>query len=357
MHMSNNGINIEAAQASDQKQWDAYVLNHPDATPYHLYAWRQAIGDAYGHQSEYLVARKDEQIMGLLPLVHLRLAPFINQLVSLPFCDAGNCLADDEQAQVSLLEQALRYRQEKGAATLHMRGSLLPAKNNPIQLSTIDTGKVRMLLELPTASDVLFGSFKSKIRSQIRKAEKNGVVFRWGDSSDIAAAYSVFAKNMHELGSPVHAKAILEAVLLRYGQSARMGLVEYEDRVIGMGVILFTKKSVSIPWASTLRAYNRLAPNMILYWNLLKYSADHGYQCFDFGRSTTGEGTFKFKQQWGAKPEPLVWYEAIRNQPGRMNRSTSSWPKDRRRLANLWRKLPENVAVLLGPPLRKYVSL
>ena len=35
------------------------------------------------------------------------------------------------------------------------------------------------------------------------------------------------------------------------------------------------------------------------------------YAFFDFGRSSEGEGTYKFKKQWGAKPTPLVWYDSI----------------------------------------------
>ena len=49
-----------------------------------------------------------------------------------------------------------------------------------------------------------------------------------------------------------------------------------ENQAVGCGIILFTKHTVSIPWASTLREYNRLSPNMLLYWSFMKRAIDRG---------------------------------------------------------------------------------
>ena len=79
------------------------------------------------------------------------------------------------------------------------------------------------------------------------------------------------------------------------------------------GVILCHSQTVSIPWASAHRHLNRWNPNMLLYWTFLEYAADQGYAFFDFGRSTPGEGTYRFKEQWGAKPAPLFWHNISLN--------------------------------------------
>jgi FemAB-related protein (PEP-CTERM system-associated) len=213
-----------------------------------------------------------------------------------------------------------------------------------------------MFFNLPASADDLFESFKSKLRSQVRKAEKNGVSFRWGNSSDVGPAYDVFSRNMRELGSPVHSKSFIKAVLSNYGDRAKLGLTEFEGKTIGMGIILLGGKGVSIPWASTLREYNRLSPNMLLYWNALKYSADNGYSFFDFGRSSEGEGTYKFKKQWGAKPIPLVWYEYIGSGKDE-NKHGSTDSRKREIAAAIWQKLPLCVANRIGPHIRKYISL
>ena len=117
-----------------------------------------------------------------------------------------------------------------------------------------------------------------------------------------------------------------------------------------------TKQQTSIPWASTLRQYNRLGPNMLLYWNCLKFAADNGKQIFDFGRSTKEEGTFRFKKQWGAKPVPLPWYSsAVVIQNATKAKGTSL--VGRENVAEIWKKIPVPIANLIGPRLRKYINL
>jgi len=95
---------------------------------------------------------------------------------------------------------------------------------------------------------------------------------------------------------------------------------------------------------------------MMLYWNFLKYSADNCYAVFDFGRSSEGEGTFKFKKQWGAEPTPLVWYELI-GEERQEKQQLPNGPGKREQMAAMWQKLPLGVANMVGPHLRKYISL
>ena len=52
----------DAAVAS----WDAYVDAHPGGTFYHLSGWRQVIGGTLGHKLHYLVARRGNDIVGVL---------------------------------------------------------------------------------------------------------------------------------------------------------------------------------------------------------------------------------------------------------------------------------------------------
>ena len=215
-----------------------------------------------------------------------------------------------------------------------------------------------MLLDLPPSSGQLLAGFKSKLRSQIHKAEKNGIVFVWGGVDELDGIYSVFSKNMHALGSPVHAKKWLHSIITAYFSRIKIGLVQFEGETVGVGIILLGRLGVAIPWASTLREYNHLGTNMLLYWKLLEYSADNGYQYFDFGRSTEHEGTYNFKKQWGAVPQPLIWYTLDNNSQGKNKLSPSLHHiSPQKAVSSLWQRLPLAVANALGPCVRKYISL
>ena len=285
-----------------------YITAHPDASPYHLYAWKKAVENAYNHKGYYLIAKEGQNVVGVLPLIHIKFPFVINEITALPFCDVGNLLSDNETVVKLLLQKAWEIKVEHNVSKIDIRGNLADSVALQYNLTKEDSGKVRMFLPLPGSSENLLSGFKSKLRSQIKKAEKNGLNFQWGTLQDIKRFYSVMSSNMRDLGSPVHSCKWFQSVLKYYGDQAKMGMVSYEKQTIGCCIILFAGNKMSIPWASTLREFNKFAPNMLLYWNVLKFAADNHFTQFDFGRSTEGEGTFKFKQQWGATPTPLIWY-------------------------------------------------
>jgi FemAB-related protein (PEP-CTERM system-associated) len=353
-----NTIEISPATPVNQEEWDDFVLSHPNASPYHLFAWGSAVTQAYGHKIYYLMAKQDGRLVGILPLVHLKLACFVNELIGLPFCDVGYCLSADSNVEQQLLTGAQRLSKQLKIRNIQLRGQLLYSDINSLPSFTqLESKKSRMLLYLPESSDALLKGFKPKLRSQVRKAEKNGVYFRWAGKDGIDSFYSIFCNNMRDLGSPVHSKKLFTAVMDQFGEKARIGLAEYEGKCISAGLILSTKEQTSIPWASSLRKYNHLASNMLLYWNCLKYAVDSGKKLFDFGRSTENEGTFHFKSQWGAEPIPLVWYSSC---PNCSQRSTTKMQINlfqRERAAKIWKILPVPIANCVGPQLRKYINL
>ncbi len=345
---------IRLAHHEDQKAWDAYVFNNPYANPYQLFAWGQAVERNYGHKSYNLIAEVNGKISGVFPLSLFKIPLFPKKLVSLPFCDLGGILYDNDIIFVKLFHEARKIAMEIGSKGFEIRNeSDLPTfLNDGILFEKINNRKVRMILKLPSNSDELWNGFKSKLRSQIRKSKKNELKFKWGNNKDIESFYDVFSRNMHDLGSPVHNVSFIKNIMCGYNVNAKMGLIFYKNIPVGCGIILLTKTNACIPWASTLKGYNYLAPNMMLYWNFLKFASNSGRLSFDFGRSTPGEGTYKFKRQWGAGPKELLWAS--------FSKKEKSLKKDddfRNQFEAIWKKLPYSCTRMFGPPLRKYISL
>ncbi|SDB58012.1 FemAB-related protein, PEP-CTERM system-associated [Desulfonatronum thiosulfatophilum] len=332
--------------------WDRYVLHHEHGSPYLTTAWKKAVQVGYGHKTSYLAAFSGSDVVGSLPLVTVKPPLVKNRLVSLPFCDFGGLLADDPAVAENLLNQALKLAADQ-RADLEIRcpapaGAIL-SHGGFIQT----TNKCRMLLALPSTADELWSGFKSKLRSQINRAEKNGLTCRLGGSELLNDFYQVFTRNMRDLGSPVHGKSWLTAIIQAFGKQAVVGVVYAGNSPAAAGIILCHGRTVSIPWASALREFNRLSPNMLLYWTFLKFAADSGCSSFDFGRSTPGEGTYSFKKQWGAAPAPLAWYRlgTARSQADEQTNGSL-----RRTMESVWKCLPLPAANILGPCLRKYID-
>jgi FemAB-related protein (PEP-CTERM system-associated) len=295
---------ISIAEATQLDRINNYLAASERAVPYHHMQWLMAVKKAYGFDFEYLVAETDAQIEGVLPLCRFKSITGKYSLCALPFCDVGGVVADNDVVREKLIAFALDRAEQLQAMPLQLRQRMSEATAD----AEMSDRKVSMLLALPESSEVLLAGFKSKLRSQIKKAGKNGLQFDFAnDEKSIDDFFYVFCRNMHLLGSPTHSLKWFQSLREMYQDDLLVGRVWFEGKIVGAGILLFSGSNVSIPWASTLREYNRLAPNMLLYWNLLKVSCERGCEQFDFGRSTYGEGTYNFKKQWGAKPVLLDW--------------------------------------------------
>ena len=346
------------ATYSDRDAWDDYALCHDKGSAYHLFAWKDAIEESYGFCGVYLLAENECGICGILPMIDFRVPVFKNALISLPYCDAGGILANDPETEQALITHAM-------VTAGSMRTEIKIRSFKPLQSCGQNrTGKVSMVLALPEDSESLLAGFKSKLRSQVKKTTRDGLSVRLGKAELVDAFYQVFAENMHELGSPVHDRLWLRSVVAHYGERVRVAVVYTPDQIpVAAGILLLHPSRASVPWASSLRRYNRMAPNMLLYWTLLSFATDQGYPRFDFGRSTPGEGTYRFKQQWGAQPEPLYWYEnwdgeKITHQSSTLKSGFANrMPSGKRVAENVWQRLPRPGTDWLGPKIRKYISL
>ena len=322
--------------------WDGYVAGRPNASPYHRSGWCRLIARAFGHEARMLAVENENGLSGVLPLIVMRSRLFGRFVVSLPFLNAGGVLADDERSAGALLDAAIGVARDVRADYLELRHT---ARQFP-QLSS-RSHKVAMTLALRETPDAHWTVLDRKVRNQVRKGEKSGLQVRDGGLELVAPFYDVFARNMRDLGTPVFGIALFEEVMRTFPQNSRVLCVSANDRPVAASVVHWRGGSMEVIWASALREFNALCANPFLYWQMLQFAIKAGCRTFDFGRCTPGEGTFQFKQQWGAEPQPLVWEYWSAGRPIREDLSPKSSTFSR--ASNLWRRLPVPVATMVGP--------
>ncbi|MBW2163963.1 MAG: hypothetical protein JRF43_05865 [Deltaproteobacteria bacterium] len=117
-------LSIRLATDNDQPAWDSYVLSDPDAGPYHLYAWKTAVEQGYGHKGLYLMAEDTDSgfVVGVLPLICFRLPWGHKSLVSLPYCDYGGLLGE-LSVQQALVGEGQRLAGDLGVSRMEIRCS------------------------------------------------------------------------------------------------------------------------------------------------------------------------------------------------------------------------------------------
>ncbi|NLD98541.1 MAG: FemAB family PEP-CTERM system-associated protein [Fibrobacter sp.] len=343
---------------NDSDLYDEYVRKHPLSTLYHLFYFKKVIENTYHHRSFYQIALDErKRIVGVLPVFYFRSIFLGDSLISLPFCDYGGILADSAEVYAKLFNRAIELCTQLKSEDIELRqtekinfsdNSQLPEQN-----LRVNTGKVRMTLELPDTSDALFASFPAKLRSQIRKPQKEGCYSVNGGIELLDDFYDVFTHNMRDLGSPVHSRSLMKNMLIEDPLHTRIFVVYHDKIPVACSLVGGYKDVLVNPWASFKRSNQKIAPNMMLYWEMLRFAIENNYRHFDFGRSTPDEGTYKFKAQWGAVPHQLYWYSYNKKtgmgNPGTLNsRST---------FIRVWQKLPLAVTRAFGPVIRRGIHL
>lgn len=325
-----------------RQAWSEYVAQSDSATVAHQIEWREIMQIGLGHQPRYLLGLEGQKLTGLLPLFLVRTWWGKKYLVSLPWIDYGGIIADSQAIAVELLRAATDLAEQEKAEFVELRS----VASDNLGLDE-RTDKVTFRLPLETDHDNLWKGFEAKLRNQIRKADKSGLITEFTSREGLDDFYRVFSRNMRDLGTPVWGRRFFEEILARLSDRAFLILVRKESRVIAGGLVLKFKRSLYVPSASAYRNSLKFCPNHALYWQVIKKGCEDGMTAFDFGRSSRDSNTYRFKKQWVPRPTQLTWQYYL-HRCHEMPKINADNPKYRL-IINLWRRLPLPVANWLGP--------
>lgn len=322
--------------------WDAFVDGSADAWNYHRWIWKEIIEDTYGHKSLYLAASENGAIQGILPLFFISSRIFGRFLVSIPFFSYCGILATTVQARNALLSSAVQHAKSLDARYIELR-----------QATDCHTGwqhitcKVRMQRILPPNPDDLMNDLHAHLRYRIRRAAKQGFHSEWGGIEALKIFYPIFAANMRNLGTPVYPKQWFLNICRRVPKQIRILTTWDGAEPVAAAFLIAFRDTLELPWNASLPEARGRFGGVWLHWSMLEGAARNGYRCMDFGRSTPGSGSYRFKKPFANREIPLHWHQwtAVGSEAPDLQHESPRY-----RLAiRLWQHLPLPVANQLGP--------
>jgi hypothetical protein len=90
-----------------------------------------------------------------------------------------------------------------------------------------------------------------------------------------------------------------------------------------------------------------------MYWAIIQEAISQGRRTLDFGRSSPNDGTYHFKEQWGAAPEQLWWEYKL--SPGVALPTADRQEAGYQRKIEAWKRLPLSFAGVIGPRIARSV--
>lgn len=341
-------MTVQVATDRHRELWHQYVAsrNLP-----HIFdwRWRGILERTFAHDPYYLLHFSDNALTGILPLFKVRSIFTGRSLVSMPYLNGGGAVVDTEAAFRELygeIEANVSNRQVASAEVRCFTEQRLFGRRWRSR-----SHKVLSHLYLPDDPDRLYSNFPAKLRSQIRRSLRENADLKIALGTDehncqLQGFYDVFAQNMKDLGTPVYPLKLFEETLRTFGAQAAVATVWLQGRAIAGGICVWSPSEAEIIWASSLRQYARIAPNMLLYGSLLRFFCEQKVPRFNFGRSSIDSGVLRFKEQWGAEHMPMWWYSfAIDNALADVSLANPRFSL----ASTVWKRMPLAMTKKIGP--------
>lgn len=345
-------LRIKILEKDGRSAWDRFVLNEcPEASFFHRSGWRDVIEGVYRQRCHYLYAERDGQIVGVLPLVHVRSPVFGNRLISTAFTIGGGAAAVDNAARAALDAEALRLMGELDVNCLEVRN---PAGRHDedgwITKSEIYANFSRPIL---ADEDDCLKQIPRKQRAVVRKAINAGGLVDEIDP-DSGRFFALYAYSMRNMGTPVFGERFFAAVIGAFGKDCDCLTVVHQGTAVSSVMSFYFRDQVMPYYTGSLPQARDLGANDFMYWRLMRRALERGYRVFDFGRSKFGTGPFSFKKNWGFEPEPIIHQFRVAN-GGAAPEINPLNPKYRMFIA-VWKRLPLALANLLGPHVARQIG-
>jgi FemAB-related protein (PEP-CTERM system-associated) len=339
-------MNVFELSDKDRAAWDAFVYNAEEALVYHLAGWQDVMQDTFGTESHFLFAREGGEVRGVLPLLRVNSVISGRFLTSMP----GGLCAQDERVAEALLGRAKELTRSSGANYLTLRDSA--TKWDDPELHT-NGDHVTLVVELSEDTEQVWRGIKKRARQLTNKAVRAGVEILNGSGS-FEEAYPAYLRAMRDKGTPTLGIQFFRKLMAEFPGCFRFFLVRHEEQILGGGFVTPFKDTVYCTWGGMLREFYHLRPNHLLYWETLKFGAENGFHWLDLGRSKRDSGTFVFKKNWGAKPQPLYqqYYLNGVDEPPSVGGGRED-DAQYRLFTSAWRRLPLPLTEILGPQVRK----
>jgi FemAB-related protein (PEP-CTERM system-associated) len=339
---------IGSLQDPHDRAWDGFVRAQPFATFFHLSGWKEVIEQSLGHKCHYLFARQASEIVGILPLTHVRGRIFGNSLISNGFCVYGGPVATCDAAMQALNTAAMDLARELGVERIEYR------LRQPRMSDWHCDRETYVTFRKPLASDpeeqMLL--IPRKQRAMVRKGMKEqlkGVVDR-----DARRFYALYAESVRNLGTPVLARRYFDCLKSVFSKDAEIVTILSNGQAVASVLSFFFRDEVLPYYGGGGNAARACAANDFMYWEVMRRACAGGIKLFDFGRSKVGTGSFAFKKHWGFEPEPL-YYEHFLQHLTEVPKINPLNPKYARMIA-VWKRLPLSIANVLGPIIARELA-
>ena len=340
-------VTVRDLRPEDHAAWDAFVRNHPLGSPFHLIAWMRSIEATFGYKPRYLIAAEGGEVRAVLPLFLVSNPLMGKTLLSSPFAVYGGVLAASDADKAAMAAEVDARSRALGVGFTELRNAY------PDQAAGFSgvTRYVTFTERIGPDEEAMLEKIPRKVRYMVRKSLKQPFAMRVAESPD--TFIDLYTRNLRRLGTPAFPRKHFLNLLRFFGKDVDVREVTLEDKVVSAVMTFYFRDQVLPYYGASDPAYNNVAPNNYMYFELMRWGGRNGYTVFDFGRSKKESGSFDFKAHWGMDMRDLPYEMLLVKRKTLPNYSPNN-PKYQA-FIRMWQRVPLPVTRAIGPALIKLV--
>lgn len=292
----------EVTDPLTDSRWRALAEHHRHATIFHTPEWLSALHRTYGFQPQALVSVSPDGVP-IAGLAYCSLRSWLTgaRVVSLPFSDHCDPLAEDGEGQRRLVA-ALRERVlETKAGWLEIRPSLAGDFSGPGLRKSASYCLHKLDLR-PRLAQLYEGLHKTCFRGRIRHAQAHALQYAFGRSAALLDQfYAMMVLTRRHQALPPQPLAWFRNVIACLGEKATLHLVSVHGQPIA-GIMTLTHRGVmTYKYGCSDRRYNHLGGTPLLFWRAIEQAKSLGLESLDLGRTDLeNKGLILYKSRLGA---------------------------------------------------------
>jgi len=288
--------------------WDDLLLTHPETTFYHTAAWAKVLSESYGYKPLYFTMVEDDGLAGLIAVMEIN-SPFTGKRgVSLPFTDECHPIAKNDEYFETMMNSISDYGKRAAWKIVQIRGG-----QDHFRQAPANTIYCQHTLKLSSDVDLIFKGFKSSVKRNIKRAQKEHIqvsISNAGDAIDTFWKLNCLTRKNHGLPpQPIQFFKNIFKHVIAQGKGFIAVAFHRTQPVAGAVYFHWNQKAI-YKYGASDRRYLVLRPNNLIMWEAIKKCTEAGCGSFDFGRTETeNTGLMQFKRGWGADERELYYFK------------------------------------------------
>jgi len=295
-------------------RWPKFVAGHPRASIFHTREWLNVLHLTYGYEPVAFTTRQELDLSNAIVFCKVQSWLTGRRLVSLPFSDHCQPLADAASLREILHylheqreEQRLRYIELRPA----LRDGIINAEGKFACSDQFRFHAIDLRRDLETIYE---GLHSNCVRRKIKRAEREQLLYESGRSDELLLKFRhllLLTRRRHRL--PPQPASWFHNIVRCLGDLVNVHIVS-KDAMPVASILTLTYKGVMIyKYGCSDAQFNAMGGTPLLFWKAIQQAKSAGIEIFDLGRSSYEDpGLIAFKEHLGAGSSELTYY---RNPP------------------------------------------